>query len=730
MVDLVVAELRARKCNVVCVCGHDLVANADVSPNDFACNSLYKLVDRYDIKGIIALSGAMSHRYANKKLAQFLDQFTLPFVAIGDSSPDVTMVTTHDQTGMQELMQHLLNEAEVKKPAFIRGVYGERFTEMREEVYRHELESHGITIDESHFVSGEYDLDKTYDVVWRLLKENPDVDALVACNDAMALGAARAASALGRRIPSDIVISGFDDTEDAIKHLPAITTINQSLDQLASIAVDTLYYQIKHPGEPAQQFEVGTELVVRSSTRRHMPMLNQTGIDHFDLFNEILSQELDEVASPQDIEESDIIVSLWRSLNSNPTDFEQLINRLSPSINSESMQWWSYATHIFDQACQPFLEDPTTRVNAIEVQFYIASIRERIWSLRIDSIFIDSRRLAQSTEAQRNLSSSTRKRDVLSILCDWLEANNVRACFAVRYEKPGKQPDERSELMLSWVNGQAEFVSQPDYPTEQLLPRTHLGVYTCDFMLQVPVYSSGKVYGFLYIDPEGVDLTHFDAIANSFGNALRNRSLLKEMAAQRDKLSSTNEKLERLANIDTLTGLPNRLHAQTWMHKRFKKAKKRSEQLAVLFLDLDGFKAVNDTFGHAAGDSLLCDVSKRLNAVLTNRFQNASYLARLAGDEFIIVLDGIGDSDSLIDVSKYICESLSDPFYFDGERASISVSVGIAIYPDHAYNAESTLKVADSAMYHAKQSGRNRIVLHGLDSVSGAADNDEFDTAA
>lgn len=726
MIDLVVDEIRARGYSVLCVCAHELVSDPDTAPNDAACNSLYALVDHFPVKGIIVLAGAMAQNTSHAKLAKFLSQFSLPLVSIGGGAKGAPIVTTDDVAGMRQLMNHLLTEAGVKNPAFIRGIKGERFTQIRENVFRDEMESHGVAINEDCVIEALYETEVAYDRVSELLQNHPKVDALIACNDMMALGAARAASALGKQIPADIVVAGFDDTDDAIKHTPAITSVRQTLDQLAAIAVDVLICQVEKIDETDVHFEVGSELVVRSSTRRFMPMLTDAGIYSSDQFKLVITRELNEILPPENVPCDELIQNLWNALKDNDPAFGAQINSLKSTISEASLQWWSHTTHTIEQACQTFLQSDATQANALAVMFSVAGIRERIWSTRVDNSYSETRRLKDNAKAQRDLSSSTRTQDVLQNLVQWLKAINARSCYFVQYESAGVTPHERAELLLCWKNSTGERVPRLDFASAAVLPEPYRSQESSDFLIQYPVYAGGKVFGYLLIDPTGLNLKGVDAIANSVGHALRNRSLLREVAAQRDALSRTNEKLERLANMDALTGLPNRLHAQTWMKNRFDKAKKSSERLAVLFLDLDGFKAVNDTFGHAAGDQLLCEVSKRLLAVLKKQHAKPSYLARLAGDEFIVVLDLAADEAIPMAVMEAIRQTLSDAFYFDGERATVSVSVGASIFPDHGEDSERVLRLADAAMYQAKDSGKNKILVHTDELDSRGVDDAPF----
>jgi diguanylate cyclase (GGDEF)-like protein/PAS domain S-box-containing protein len=165
----------------------------------------------------------------------------------------------------------------------------------------------------------------------------------------------------------------------------------------------------------------------------------------------------------------------------------------------------------------------------------------------------------------------------------------------------------------------------------------------------------------------------------------------------------TEEKIAHLAHYDFLTDLPNRALFLDGLEHCVSMAKRNNYKVAVLFLDLDGFKNVNDTLGHDAGDMLLRGVSKRLRETI----RASDTVARVGGDEFIFVLNEIGSDENAALMARKIITALSEPFELKGQRCQVGGSVGISIYPDSSSDPETLTKQADNAMYLAKQSGKN-----------------------
>ncbi len=164
---------------------------------------------------------------------------------------------------------------------------------------------------------------------------------------------------------------------------------------------------------------------------------------------------------------------------------------------------------------------------------------------------------------------------------------------------------------------------------------------------------------------------------------------------------------ERLATYDLLTGLPNRLLIGKLLNQAIARAQRHGQPLAVMFVDLDGFKAVNDTLGHHAGDLLLVEVARRLEKSV----RKSDTVGRLAGDEFVVLLEDIGTREEVLSVAEKIRTALVRPITVAGREARVSASIGIALYPENGQSAEELLHKADAAMYAVKQAGRDAFQL-------------------
>ncbi len=175
------------------------------------------------------------------------------------------------------------------------------------------------------------------------------------------------------------------------------------------------------------------------------------------------------------------------------------------------------------------------------------------------------------------------------------------------------------------------------------------------------------------------------------------------ISADISRLKKTEEQLEFLAHYDQLTGLPNRLLAHERLDQAIALAHRHGHMLAVLLLDLDDFKRINDSLGHLIGDQLLNEVGRRLQ----ENVRESDNVARLGGDEFTVLLRNIKDPENAAHIARNIIDSLSEPFELEGHTVYISTSVGITIFPDDGEDMLTLMKNADTAMYHAKRTGKN-----------------------
>ncbi len=190
---------------------------------------------------------------------------------------------------------------------------------------------------------------------------------------------------------------------------------------------------------------------------------------------------------------------------------------------------------------------------------------------------------------------------------------------------------------------------------------------------------------------------------------------IRQLALALGRRRRAEDQVRRIAFFDDITGLPNRVSFHDRLQQALKGPGRDQRHLAVMFMDLDNFKRINDTLGHSTGDILLKEVSKRLllklrssDAILEGKAsRNGEGLARLGGDEFTVLLTDIGESNDAGIVAARLLSAMSQPILLSGHEITVTASIGIAVYPNDGQDAETLIKNADMAMYFAKREGKN-----------------------
>ncbi len=189
------------------------------------------------------------------------------------------------------------------------------------------------------------------------------------------------------------------------------------------------------------------------------------------------------------------------------------------------------------------------------------------------------------------------------------------------------------------------------------------------------------------------------AVKNNDGEIIQYVSIFKDISERK----ATEKQIEFLAYHDALTGLPNRRMAMDRLALAIGYAERSDTKVAVLFLDLDNFKTINDSFGHLVGDALIKEVAARLKELI----RETDTVSRQGGDEFLIVLSGITDTDAITGTAEKILKILEGAVNIGGHELSTSLSIGVSVYPDDSKDIDTLLNLADTAMYHSKEVGRN-----------------------
>lgn len=196
-----------------------------------------------------------------------------------------------------------------------------------------------------------------------------------------------------------------------------------------------------------------------------------------------------------------------------------------------------------------------------------------------------------------------------------------------------------------------------------------------------------------------------------------------EAQKKAEQIQRAKDQLDYLAHHDALTDLPNRILLQDRLNQGIELAHRQGKQLAVMFVDLDRFKYINDSLGHSVGDQLLLSVAQRL----TNCVRHSDTVSRQGGDEFVLLLSSIEHPEDAALFAQKMLAALAQPHHIEQRNLHISVSIGISIYPGDGRDAETLIKSADTAMYYAKESGRNNYKFFEQDMHASAVQRESIE---
>lgn len=197
------------------------------------------------------------------------------------------------------------------------------------------------------------------------------------------------------------------------------------------------------------------------------------------------------------------------------------------------------------------------------------------------------------------------------------------------------------------------------------------------------------------------------AVLDDEGRTTHYVGIFSDLTSQKE----SEERLYHLAHYDILTDLPNRMLMQDTLRQALLRAKRHSHIVAVMFLDLDGFKVVNDTYGHSEGDRLLQKVAKRLGGCL----RQSDTVARFGGDEFTIIIPDLESTEGLETVAQKIIDTIAVPVPLGDHEGHVTTSIGISFYPGDGVDVDTLIKRADIAMYYAKNHGKNQFRFYNQD---------------
>lgn len=697
-----------------CFAGGALEQPRQGQHNPAAGNEIFNLVEKCEIAGIIAFTGGLGRHVDQATLTRFLYRFDVPVLSIGVAIRGIPSIVAEDCQGMRDLMSHVLVHEDRQRIAFLRGIPADRYSVERERIFRESLSQAGRCIDEDLFPVGNYDTYDAYYATTKLLKSYPDVDTIIAANDQMALSAARAVSSMGLRIPEDVAITGFDDAREATEHSPALTTVRKPMLETAQtgarqlldlISTSTNAASIKRPALVTQ---LSGKLVIRSSTPPAASGKTHTASD--DLQHQLI-QLMTGMDKPADVNLEPLANALieWITTGSY-SHLVDCVETIRKSCNDRlKAHWVRDLCRQIESLTEELLRELGRSEELTIIRGFLSPLLDVVWTRLLAQEF-DSQRVGQARASlQVQIGACTQLEDMLNVLDDWLANVKPHRFYLVQYDQPAASIPTQARLIRAALDGQVIVYPTTSFVTASLLPAEAFLNTELSQLIFYPVHAGDQHHGYILIEALGLEQHYINEIALCLGNAMHGQFLIHSLKSQAAALKRSNNDLDRLAYYDTLTGLPNRRFFEQQVSIACERGNSSTATFAIAFLDLDGFKMVNDTLGHDSGDQLLKFVALRLRQCVTHLVGERGLVARLSGDEFTLLIQRANPQE-MDNICINLLESLGNTYALGDHRISVSASIGYAFYPDDAVTSTSLLRCADTAMYDAKASGKNRHV--------------------
>lgn len=753
--------LKSRDHNLICYVGGNLNSPIKFEANK---NLLFDFVDSAHCDGLLILASTIGNYVGADGMNEFCRRYqSLPMVSIAMELDGLPVAQIDNRPGMRELMVHLIKDHGFKRIAIMKGPDAVQDAVTRFSVYRETLSEFGLSYDPDLVVDSYFGIIGGMEAVETLIGQRKvNFDVLIAANDDAAVGALEAFKKYAIRVPEQVAIVGYDDTENAKLAFPSLTTVRQSFyaqgqkgAELVCAYIDGTLAEIAATGG-------GSQLVIRHScgcngslARISNPAPSERPVSpgfEADHFSQIIQTELRSLVPPglkdpgwqcyTDWLDQSIAAFFDELQTPKPGEYVRSWKNFLASNLSEGIDhsFFQDVLSSFRNLCRPWLHDPQQRAQAEDLFHQVRiligdyrkrdEIKEAISRAKIDFV---SRSLNLELDTEFSLEGQ------LDILAAHIPQMGISDCQLSLYENP-QAALETSRLIFNLQDFQRMPLGEAplSFRTRDLTPK---GLIPQDHSYRrfvEAVFFGDDPLGFLVLECVEVKEMLLENLRVRISNGIQKSLFVKEMQdyAQKlenevqermialaslnttlqqeiterqhtqvqlqqtlDELAKKNQMLEVLSFKDELTGLYNRRGFLMLADLQLKIARRDQKSFLIFFFDLDGLKHINDTYGHEEGDAAISQASK----LLVSTFRTSDIVARLGGDEFIAL--AINTSTAFADLITGRLEQLATGINKTmGKPYSIAFSVGFAEFdPAAEEGLEDLMSQADARLYEQKR---------------------------
>lgn len=710
-----------RSANVV-LCNNDL----EVSSRDGRSKSLLpRLLTGDNIAGAIALSSSVGAKMSSTDFQTLVDWIdTVPVVYHGYADPHTAQdaVVLDNKSSMYDLLDHITSDPSRKILCFVRG-FGEQSDSIaREQAFRDYLTEKNLPIKEELFLDGYYREAITHKVVTELLHSGQQPDAILAANDNMAVAAIRAVQEFGLEVPSDVVVTGFDDRRLATECNPPLTTIRVDLEAQGSRSAALILERIEekrsagktsnNPVPPRTEF-VESRLIVRDSTGGYKESTELTG-------NSDSTDPLD-VAFKTSV--SNIVRILDNDMDQKQTHHLNLSSRFIETLEQD--------TDAFETAIPELRSDLEREFDGYNVKLELHSAIGNLLMIMLQAgrIQVGFKRLARiknelsqivyDEQAQQALTGARNEQiyDVFHsgiLQCQNLEGvvheldsvlteYNVTTAFLVLdntmaiFDSASSQASFDHYLVYARTNGQSELSARLEVPESSLLPARYTGTAVVHGVLIHPIVAQGIHSGYLVIDVSTLESTVVSKITSCVAVALLNCNQYEEQKRYTEQLRSINAELARKTNFDSTTGLPNRKQFLATVNQSLYTHNQNDTRFMIMLVSLSDLNQFTLQHGENNSDFLIRSIATRVVTAVANQGQ----VFRTGSVDFSIIMECSPDTQPQECIDDVML-AFEQPVEVSGHDTKITPYSGIAVYPPHGFDSEELINNATIAMNTAE----------------------------
>ena len=680
---------------------------------------VFDLVGPHNVDALLICAHTIGHHVTADQIAAFVQRYhSLPCVCLGVEIPGMSSLLMDNEVGMYTAVKHLIVAHERRKIAMIAGPTANPEAQARYRGFVRALAEQGMHVDARRMGFGDFNRASGGLAVAEIFDRRGlgvgEVDAIVCANDVMALGALDELDRRGIRVPRDLSLVGFDDLDFARYARVPLTTVRQPVTEQVRHAVRSLAGALHGTALLKRAITFETEFVRRRScgcnTRSRERVLSWPSPGEAQDFAEVLRAR-----------QKNVVANLRQAAHSGfdfvPEDWEE---RLFTAFLQQVAEPEAPAlVNCVEDICYALLRRDSSVGTTHDVLLVLrrdalacvhdAATRGRIYDLIQEALLVSSDMAAIAQAQQRGelvaLMGTVAEATAAMLAAPSLDALGeaaaehlprlgIRAGAIALFTEPNLVTEESEATLMFGEKGRSEGPVR--FPTRQIAP--------CGFLdgrsaVVVPLGFRGERLGLAALEFGAPYTMLYEELRLVLSSAVTGALLARAVDQAR-------REVEKLAITDPLTGLHNRRHLSERIRDEFVRMRRHPRSLSLALVDLDGFKQVNDRFGHEAGDRVLVTVAQRLRGGL----REVDIVARFGGDEFVVLLPETNAAQACM-VSGRILQNLSgQPI---DEHGIVGATFGVATTDDDGsqIDADGLLRRADHALLCGKRAGKGR-VLH------------------